>query len=474
MPSLSDLPGPAPMPVVGWWGNVVRFFGDPIGYMAPLAAEYGPLVRFARGREGPVLIREATYGPVLGFSPACAQTVWGQSGTYHITRVPGPRYDPSFQRITAGLFSMNDDRHRKHRRLIQPAFHKTRIEGYHGAMVSLTRRAVEGWRAGQVHDLSGEMTPLTLSVANKALFGLDPTPGVLSLGEGIQGVAELLITPAALVPVDLPYTPRRRLIERCAQMEKDLRAIIAHKRTEPPGDDVLATLLATRDEDGGFLTDDELIGQLFVLFFAGHDTTRSAIAWTLFLLSQHPQTQNDLQGELTSVLGGDALRLEDLPRLPLLDRVVKESLRLFTPAPFTARITVVPTTLEGVDLQVGTEVILSPYCLHRLPDLYPEPQRFRPSRWEKLDPTPFEYAPFGAGARMCIGAGFATMELKVVLSLLVQRFSFELAPGAVIDRKTTIVLSPKHGMPLRLRPPGAAVQTGMVRGNVREMVDLPS
>lgn len=471
---LGTLPGPAPMPLLGWRGNMVRFFRDPIGYMAPLPQAHGPLVSFARGGTGPVLIREAKRGSVFAFGPACAQAVWSQMGSFHSTRVPGPPESRPFQRLTSGLFSMNDDRHRQQRRLIQPAFHKARIDSYRDTMVDLTLRAISDFRPGERRDLAADMTRLTLAVANKTLFGLDATPGELTLGDRIQGVVELSMSPAAMVPFNWPGTPRRRLIEASARVEADLRAVIARKRAAGSGgDDVLAMLLASRDEEGSTLSDDELIGQLFVLFFAGHDTTKSAIAWTLFLLGQHPLILDALQEELHRVLGGEPPTNEQIPRLVLLDRVVKESLRLLPPAPFTARLTTQPVELAGVELLAGTEVIVSPYCLHRDSDLYPEPQRFLPQRWEKLSPSPFEYAPFGAGPRMCIGAAFATLEAKLVLAILLQRFAFELAPDARIDRRTTIVMSPRHGMPMILRAPGTRPAPAQVRGDIREMVDLP-
>lgn len=471
---LAALSGPAPMPLLGWRGNMLRFFRDPIGYMAPLPRAHGALVPFARGGSGPVLIREAEHGSFFAFGPACAQAVWSQMGVFHSTRVPGPPESRSFQRLTSGLFSMNDDRHRQQRRLIQPAFHKARVDGYRDTMVDLTLGAISHWHPGERRDIAADMTRLTLAVANKTLFGLDATPGELTLGDRIQGVVELAMSPAAMVPLAWRGTPRRRLIDASARVEADLRAVIARKRAAgSEGDDVLAMLLASRDEEGSTLSDDELIGQLFVLFLAGHDTTKSAIAWTLFLLAQHPHVLAPLQDELRGVLAGEPPTNEQMPRLVLLDRVVKESLRLLPPAPFTARLTTRPVELAGVELRAGTEVIVSPYCLHRDPDLYPDPQRFLPQRWEKLSPSPFEYAPFGAGPRMCIGAGFATLEAKTALAILLQRFVFELAPDARIDRRTTVVMSPRHGMPMILRPPGTRTTPSRVRGDIHEMVDLP-
>lgn len=468
------LSGPAPMPVLGWRGNLVQFLFDPIRYMAPLRRAHGDVVPLVRGGAGPVFLREAKQGTVFALGPACSQAVWTQMGVFHSARIQGPPESASFARVTSGLFNMNDDKHRQQRRLIQPAFHRARVEGYRDTMVAFAERAIASWRVGQTRDVEREMTRLTLEVANKTLFGLDPAPGQLTVGDQIQEVIGLSMRPATLVPVALPGTPRRRLVDGARQLEANLRAVIADKRAMGKGDDVLATLVATRDEDGDALSDDELLGQLFILFLAGHDTTKSAIAWTLFLLAQHPRVQADVQAELRSVLGGAAPRNDQVQELRLLDRVIKESMRVLPPVPFTGRITTQPTTLCGVDLPADVEVLISPYCLHRDPDLYPDPQKFRPERWETLSPSTFEYAPFGAGPRMCIGAGFASLELKVVLSLLLQRFTFELPEGARIDRRTTVVMSPKRGMPMVLRPPGTSARRTEVRGNVREMVDLPS
>lgn len=473
---LASLPGPPPLPILGWRGNVLRFFADPIRYMTPLRERYGDLVAFTAGGAGPVIAREASpMSSVFALGPACNQAVYTQMGVFHSTRISGPPESRSFHTLTSGLFSMNDDRHRTQRRLIQPAFHKKRLDGYRDTMAAFTGDLLDRMRPGEARDVCLDMQALTLSIANRTLFGLTPSPGVLSLGEQIQDVVRRSMSPASLVPLNLPMSPRRRLIEAAARTEEGLRAVIASARRSPAGgDDILSTLLATRDEDGAELSEDELIGQLFLLFFAGHDTTKNAIAWTLFLLSQHPTIARDVVDELESVLRGDPPSVDQLGALPLIERVIKESLRLFTPAPFTGRITATSAVLGGHEIPAGTEIFVSPYCTHRDPSIYPAPLRFDPRRWETRSPSPHEYVPFGAGARMCIGAGFAMMEIKIVLSMLLQRFTFELPPGARVDRRTDIVLAPKHGLPMIVRARGAGVAAGRVRGDVREMVELPA
>lgn len=159
----------------------------------------------------------------------------------------------------------------------------------------------------------------------------------------------------------------------------------------------------------------------------------------------------------------------------MLEAVVKESLRVLPPVPWNARITSHPTNLGGHELPEGTEVLLSIYQTQHMAEIFPEPERFNPRRWETIEPSPYEYNPFSAGPRMCIGATFAMMEIKIVLSILLQRFRLALAPDQTIDRTGVIVMSPKHGVSMRVCDPDQrfAESFAPVRGNVHEMVTLP-
>jgi cytochrome P450 len=467
--AIAGVPGPRLMPLLGWRANLLRFFSDPIAYMDALPSVRG-VMPFVAGGCPPVMLRGP--GPsVFALGGACNKAILGDMEGFYSQAIPGP--PGSFARLTAGLFSLNTTQHAQQRRLIQPAFHKRRVEGYRDDMVSLTTRMLDGWAVGETRDVLPELQRLTLTIASRTLFGIEVGADTRSLGTQILEVVDRSMSPLTIVSPDLPGFPRRRLVEASARVEAGLRAIIAQKRADGREDpDVLATLIRTRDEAGEALTDDELIGQVFLLFFAGHDTTRNALAWTLFLLSQHPAVADALVDELDGVLHGDAPTMEQLARLPLLDGVVKEGLRLFPPAPMTARMAMRPVTLDGRDLPAGTEVILSYYHTHRDPDVFAEPTRFLPRRWETLAPTPYEYVPFGGGARQCIGAGFASLEIRVVLALLLQRFRPVLAAGTNVGRQTSVVLSPHPGLPMVLHPRGARVTAPAMTGKVREMVQL--
>lgn len=466
--SVEGVAGPRAIPLLGWRANQLRFFSDPIAYMDALQAVRG-VVPFVTGGCPPVMLRGV--GPsVFALGGACNKAILGDMEGFYSQAIPGP--PGAFARLTAGLFNMNTTRHTQQRRLIQPAFHKRRVEGYRDDMVALTTRMLDGWALGETRDVLAELQRLTLAIASRCLFGIEVGADD-SLGAQILEVVSRSMSPLTIASPDLPGFPRRRLVEASTRLEADLRAIIARKRADGPDEpDVLATLVRTRDEAGDTLSDDELMGHVFLLFFAGHDTTRNALAWTLFLLSQHPAIADALVDELDGVLHGDAPTMEQLARLPLLDGVVKEGLRLFPPAPMTARMAMRPVTLDGRDLPAGTEVILSYYHTHRDPDVFAEPTRFLPKRWETIAPTPYEYVPFGGGARQCIGAGFAALEIRVVLALLLQRFRPVLVDGTTVDRHTSVVLSPHPGLPMVLRPRGERVTAPTVRGRVREMVRL--
>ena len=199
------------------------------------------------------------------------------------------------------------------------------------------------------------------------------------------------------------------------------------------------------------------------MYVAGHETTAYTLAWTLFLLSQHQ--------ELFEPLGEEA----DAEQRPLLDRVLRESQRLLPATPYMfIRVATGPVTVGGHELPEKSGFILSPLVTHRQPEVYPDPLRFDPERWTRVDPSPYEYLPFGAGPRMCIGMGFAAQALRIVLPRILSRFRLELVDGSRVSRKVQgITMGPRHGLPMRLLPRTAAVKrAARIRGDIHELVDL--
>jgi cytochrome P450 len=325
------------------------------------------------------------------------------------------------------------------------------------------------------------MLRLSAQIATKILFGeeaagRDDRHGPERTAEAIW---ELVASPLTqLAPFDLPGLPYRRFVDLVTTWDTQMREIIANKRSSLVTDhpDVLSTLITARDEESGAsLTEDELVGHVGSMFGAAHETVASALAWTVLLLSQHPLVASDLLDELEGELRGDAPTMEQLSKLSLLDRVVKESLRVIPPVPVTWRIAAESVEVGGYHVPQGAEVYASGYHTHHMPEFYSDPQAFQPRRWEGADPATYEYIPFGAGPRRCLGDAFGLLEMKIVLSMLLQRFRLACPLRIKVDRVGFPVIRPKGGLPMTIRAQDHQFDrpVNYVSGNVRDMVALP-
>jgi pentalenene oxygenase len=206
----------------------------------------------------------------------------------------------------------------------------------------------------------------------------------------------------------------------------------------------MSRLLAARDEEDRGLSDTELADQVAVLMLAGGETTSAAVTWSWHLLTTHPEILAAVRAETDAVLGGAVAGWDHLPRLDLTARVVREALRLYPSAWALPRVCTRPVTLAGRTLPPGTMVVLSPYILHRRPDLYPHPARFDPARW--LTPAPdhrSSYLPFGAGATRCIGEEFGLAESTLILATTAARWTLSPDPGTTVSPATRAVLVPR-------------------------------
>jgi cytochrome P450 len=265
------------------------------------------------------------------------------------------------------------------------------------------------------------------------------------------------------------------MLRQAERIEKALLAMIARRRAQPGArTDVLSLLMEARDNEGRAMTHTELVGQASILFIASFETTTSALTWSLFLLAQHPAVMHQLMDEIESVLGDMPPRSEQMPQLPFLHWVIKESMRILPPVPYTVRVAQRPLMVGPFEVPQETRVIASHYLTHHLPDLYPEPERFRPERWRNINPTQYEYLPFNAGPRICIGGAFATQVLKISLAMILQRFRFTVVPRTRVDRIVAISMNPRHGLPMIIAKKDRNYSVSEVGGQIREMVDFPS
>ncbi|PSR16991.1 cytochrome P450 [filamentous cyanobacterium CCP3] len=482
-----NVPGPRPFPLVGRAFNSLRFAQDSIGYTRGLFHTYGHLVALAAGGGTRLYSpRETCPATVFACGPDLVRQVTTQHEVYFKHPLTGPlyRWRQSSERakplnhFLVGLFGVNSAAHLQQRRLMLPAFHSQRLETYAKDMVAIAEDQLNQLRVGEINEMAAWLRQLTLRIVTKSLFGEDIGPEGESTGHIIQAaLSQQGNLWMRLLPLDWPGLPWHRYLNLVASYEARMRGLIQAKR-QGVGEstDVLSLLMQVRDQDSGVhLSEDELLGHVGVLFVAGHETSANALTWTIFLLSQHPQIMADLLDELEATLHGNAPTLEQLPRLPLLDNVVKESLRILPPVPWNGRVTAQPTELGGYALPTGTEVLVSIYQTHQLPELYADPAAFNPARWDSIHPDAYAYNPFSAGPRLCIGAGFAMLEIKIVLAMLLQRYRLQFVAQQPVDRAGVIVMTPRHGLSLRVHPQDREFRQGVgeVTGNVREMVTLP-
>jgi cytochrome P450 len=244
------------------------------------------------------------------------------------------------------------------------------------------------------------------------------------------------------------------------------------QRGSAEGDDVLSILVGSFDDQGG-LSDEELVGQSAVLFAAAHLTTAHSLTWTLFLLAQHPGVMEQLYDELLRSDPATLARAEVGERSTLLDRVIKESMRILPASSYSQRVNDRAVRLGPLELPRGNPIVWSPYITHHRADLYPMPARFLPIRWETIRPSAYEYLPFGGGPRLCIGGPLAMMVLKATLPRILLRYRLLVEPNAEISgRVISTMLTPITSVPMQIHLADGRYTSSPVRGNIHEMVDL--
>lgn len=443
---------------------------DPVAAMRSLYHRHGPLVAL-----GSVAMGEPKKLNVLAVGPELNRQVLGDPAQFRPTGLflRGPE-NSAQRRVRFGLTRMVGEQHRQQRQLVIPAFHRTAVRGYHDLMVGNTAALLEQWQPGRRYDIYAEMRMLSLRIASAVLFSHDPAEA-LPIGHLINDWLRLNFSRGVLgFPVDFPGTPYHGLLRLAERIEQRILAMIAKRRNDPGRhSDVLSLLMEGRDDENYRMTDIELVGQTTILFMASFETVAAALTWTLFLVAQHPEVLHELMNELSGVLKGGAPDTDQLGKLEYLHFVIKESMRILPPVPYTIHATTRRVRLGPFALTHGARVINSHYLTHHLPELYPEPERFRPERWRQIDPNQYEYLPFSAGPRTCIGAAFATQFLKVSLSMLLQRFRFAVVPGTRIDRTVRITMQPRRGLPMTIFENDRKFAASEVQGQIREMVTLP-
>jgi cytochrome P450 len=360
-----------------------------------------------------------------------------------------------------GLLTSEDPLHRKHRKLVLPAFHHAQLRDYAETMVYLTRKSTGRWRDGEVFALDKMFMRLTLDIAARTLFGAHVDLAVVRISRALDTTMRIfrrrMMNPLSDLLLQLPLPETLRLRRARADLDRVVYDIIRTRRNEQPSrrrprTDLLDLLLTAQDEDTGEgLTDDEVRDEVMTLLLAGHETTANALTWTAVLLAQHPDVETRLFAEVDTVLGDRPATFDDLRELTYTRQVFSEALRLYPPAWAVSRQAVRDTVLGGHRIPEGAIITISPYVLHHDARLWSDPETFDPDRFAPdadVKRHKFAFLPFSAGRRGCIGEQFAWMEGVLVTATIAQSWRLARADDAPIPLHPSVTLRPARPIPV--------------------------
>jgi cytochrome P450 len=361
-----------------------------------------------------------------------------------------------------GLLSAKSELHRRHRKLLAPAFAPKRIAAYGETMVGETARQVATWTDGQTIDVAAEMMKMTLAIAGKTLFGADVRGDAEVVDRGLTMAMRSLIANLSSwvrLPYPWPLPRHLRMMRAIKLLDGVVYRLIREGRIRGTDQgDVMSILLLARDEeDGTGLTDLQVRDEVMTLLLAGHETTANTLAWTWYELGRNLDVARKLEAEVAEVVGDRPPTVEDLPRLTYTLQVIEESMRLHPAAYTTGREAKRAVTIGGRTYPAGATILINIRGIHHRADYFPDPLAFKPERMAVADKKARprgRYLPFGAGPRVCIGSHFALIEAQLALATMVQRVRLEPAWTGAIDPEPLVTLRPRGGVPMtvRLRP----------------------
>lgn len=368
-----------------------------------------------------------------------------------------------------GLVTSEGDLWKRQRKLASPAFAHKRIDGFVPIFVDAIEKMLDGWERddGGELDAHAAMSRVTLSVVGRCLLDVDlGAKATEKHGKAFETVLtfanDYSFAPVKL-PIETPLPSFRSFRRALGELDSMVEGIIRERRErvrrgESAGHDLLATFLSARDENGAEMDDKQLRDEVMTMVGAGHETTANALAFTLRLLSQHPDVERRVLEEVQRVCGDRPMTAEDVPALAYTHRVIMEAMRILPPVWMVERQALEDDVIGGYHFPKGSVVGISPWILHRDPRWFENPEGFDPDRWlperqgegDAARPR-WVYMPFGAGPRVCIGNGFAMTEAVVLLASMVRRARVELVPGRSLALDPNVTLRPKHGLAVRVR-----------------------
>lgn len=365
-------------------------------------------------------------------------------------------YDMVKPILGEGLVTSDGDLWRRQRRLIQPLFNRPNMVSLLPTMADSTQEMIDGWkRRPDPHaplDLATEMMLLTQTIILRTMFSTDMGQRSREISNDFASslvyMNSLLMSPSPIFH-KLPTPANRNFHEALKRLDAVIYQFISDRRAKGSHErhDLLAVLMEARDAETGLgMSDKQIRDELFTIFFAGHETTATLLAWTWLLLGRNPLEAEKVQSEIDIVLNQRVPTAEDINLLVYTRQVLDESLRLYPPAWMFARQLVADDEIGGYHLTAGSTVMLSPYVTHRLPAFWDEPEKFKPARFTPeaaASRNRYAYFPFGGGPRLCIGMPFTLQEAPLILAMIMQNYQVELVAGQEVRPTPLATLRPK-------------------------------
>lgn len=435
-----SVPGPLPPghPGMPWVGETVAWARDPLRFARERYERYG-LTWQTRliGRPFVVMLGPEANRFILGthrhlFS---SRDGWG---------------DTLYDLIGEGLSLQDGERHRQRRLVLQPAFHGQALQRYFASMQRLTEEHLLRWTKQSKIRLFDAFKALTFAVATEVLLGTSSGAEFHELEEHFDTFNAGLFTPLAW---RVPWTPFGRAVRARRALEQTLLRMIERRRLTP-GDDALGLLLQATDEEGNLLSNAEIVAQVLLLLWAGHDTVTSLLTWVMLELDRHPAVRAAVMAELDALLGSEPLQLEHLRQMPALDRVLREAERLHPPASGGFRGVRETFSWDGYTVPAGWNVMYSIVWTHHQPDIFRDPERFEPERFaapRNEGRGAYSLIGFGGGPRVCIGLAMAQMEMRIVVATMLRQARIRVLPDQNHQAVATPTKRPKDRLLAEVR-----------------------
>ena len=349
------------------------------------------------------------------------------------------------------ILLLDGARHKRERKLLMPPFHGERMRLYGDMMCEIADRSIDTWPVEASFPIHSRMQEITLDIILRTVFGVDEGVRLSRLRALMIEVLGLLVgrSPLLAMAAWRRLTRLRRAIDRLLYDE-----IMRCKASTHEGRiDIMAMLVAARDEEGRSMSDEEIRDEMVTMLLAGHETTATLLAWVIHRLLQNPDVLATAQAEVTSVIGdrphASRPTAEQVAELSYLDAVIKETARLNPVVPIAVRLLETDTRIGGYELPAGSIAAPCIYLTHRRPELWSNPEAFNPDRFVARRVDPYTFFPFGGGVRYCLGAAFATYEMKIILARVLSRVTLRPDPGHTVRMvRRGIAFAPSGGVPV--------------------------